>query len=62
LACLPRGRTVSFVVSGVPAAAGQLNLAATATAIDLPGVARATARVPITGPPACGSAAGRLRC
>jgi hypothetical protein len=58
---LPRGRTVSFVVSGVPAAAGSLRLLATATAIDLPGVARATAQVPITGPFACGSAL-RLRC
>jgi Domain of unknown function DUF11 len=59
---LPRGRTVSFVVSGVPAAAGRLRLAAIATAIDLPGVARATAQVPISGPLACGSAARRLRC
>jgi choice-of-anchor A domain-containing protein len=58
---LPRGRTVSFVVSGVPAAAGSLSLLATATAIDLPGVARATAQVPISGPLACGSAL-RLRC
>jgi hypothetical protein len=58
---LPSGRTVSFVVSGVPAAAGSLSLLATATAIDLPGVARATAQVPITGPLACGSAL-RLRC
>jgi hypothetical protein len=58
---LPRGRTVSFVVSGVPAAAGRLNLVATATAIDLPGTARATAQVPITGPLAC-PAALRLRC
>jgi hypothetical protein len=59
---LPRGRTVSFVVSGVPAAAGRLKLAATATAVDLSGVARATAQVPITGPLACGSAALLLRC
>ncbi len=59
---LPRGRTVSFAVSGVPAAAGRLRLAATATAVDLPGTARATAQVPISGPAACGSATARLRC
>jgi hypothetical protein len=49
-------------VSGVPAAAGSLRLAATATAIDLPGVARATVQVPIAGPAACGAAVSRLRC
>ena len=59
---LPRGRTVSFGVSGVPAAAGRLRLTATATAVDLPGTARATAQVPISGPAACGAALARLRC
>jgi choice-of-anchor A domain-containing protein len=59
---LPSGRTVSFAVSGVPAAAGQLRLRATATAVDLAGTARARTQVPITGPVACGSAARRMRC
>jgi hypothetical protein len=59
---LPSGRTVSFIVSGVPSAGGRLNVSAAATAVDLSGVARATAQVPISGPLACGSAARRLRC
>jgi hypothetical protein len=59
---LPSGRTVSFEVSAVPAAGGQLHLRATATAVDLAGRARATAQVPIAGPAACGSAVSRLRC
>ena len=57
---LPRGRTVSFAVSGVPAARGLLRLTAVASAIELSGTERAVARVPIGGPAACGSA--RLRC
>src|SRR5206468_12367283 len=59
---LPRGHSVSFAVSAVPAAGGRLTLTARATAVHLSRAARARARVPIAHPTACNSMLARPRC
>jgi hypothetical protein len=59
---LEPGRTVSFELSGIPAAHGRLTLTARASAVGLPHALRAQTHAAIAGPKACAAALRPPRC